>query len=167
MVISKEQARVIAEKMCEKKKSEYLKAKAAVSKLVTALRRKQIPADVLRFFKKHPDFFQKSNEIRFEGHGIRFTYIYMTESLPYEGNRILHLTSETGNKIKDAMNAEDKAKKEYEDLRQEIKVALLSLRTYKRITETFPEAAKHLPNPVTYLPPAIPIETIMKKLKGK
>lgn len=35
------------------------------------------------------------------------------------------------------------------------------------ITETFPEAAKHLPNPVTYLPPAIPIETIMKKLKGK
>lgn len=167
MVISKEQARVIAEKLCEKKKAEFLKAKGIVSKIVTDLRKKQIPADVLRFFKKHPGFFQKSHEIRFEGHGLRFTYMMMTESLPYEGNLILHLTSETANKIKDAMNNEENARVNYVELREEIINALLSLRTHKRISESFPEAAKHLPKPVTYLPPAIPIETIMKKIKGK
>lgn len=167
MVISKEQARIIAEKMCDKKLAAFEKAKLNVSKVVTELRKKEIPQNVLRFFKKHPGYFQRSTEIRFEGHGLSFTYLTMTESLPYQRNRLLHLTSDTANKIKDALKARDKAEEEYKGLKSEISTALLSLRTYKRITEAFPEAAKHLPKPVKYLPPAIPIETIMKKLKDK
>lgn len=167
MVISKEQARQIAEKLCERKLSAFNNAKANLEKVVTAIRKKQIPLSVMKAFKEHPKWARTGSYISFSGHGISYQGVTMTESLPHTGNNVLDLTSESADKIKVLIKAKERAKEEYDELKSEISTALLTLRTYKRITESFPEAAKHLAKPVAYLPPAIPIESIMKKLKGK
>lgn len=163
MVISKEKALFIAKELCKKKLAAYEKESENLRKVVSKLYSKQVPPVVKALYKKYPEYVKDTSYAVIEGHGISYLHVSLVNKMP--GHTRMKLTPDIANQIKKANWAKIDAKKEYDDLVLEVKTAIITLKTYARITEKFPEAAKLLPSVTKYNPPAIQIDKIRDKLK--
>ena len=147
MVITKSAASKIAVKLAEKKKVLMDEALLAYRKFVTDKYMEQVPKEVIKLNAVHPDYFATGSTIRFDGHGFRWAYIEAPRRVIYGANREanLNLDAKLAAEItKFKMKFESK-KKEYESLVNKLEVALVGLKTYKRIAVDLPEAVKYLP----------------------
>ena len=146
MRITKDVAEETAKKMISKKTLELKKMKSDFSDKIRKVKVKEIPKQVIETYEFHPNYFNKIGIVYLRGLGFNNDPISV-QNYPYDNNYYLELTEKNGvsilliefNKIKSL-------EKEIKDLKLEIETALYStLRTYKRVEESFPEALEFLP----------------------
>lgn len=166
MQISQSLACLIANKLVENKQKEYDKLKKEYQDYVYDLYISQTPDEIKAIFKKHADWFMTTNIVRLHGHGFNYEYCEVQKPViknsPNE-NAVLKLSEKIVVKINSFLKAIQKAKDERNDLKSDIKTALLQLRTYKQIEKTFPEAAPWLPKQNMAL--VVDVEPIRRRLK--
>jgi len=149
--ISNETAKQIAIKLTEKSRIAAEKLHVEYRELVTELYEEETPQEVKALFKKLPDWFYTRGYVNFNGHGFGWEQVSTTRQIICNGgtNANLHLTSKIADKITTSKRKWDKAKKNYEDLKDETKQALLALKTTNNIRKEIPLAAPMLPPPMS------------------
>lgn len=165
MNISKTTAHEVAKKVTEKKKQVIDDLQIEFSEHLEAIYKKQIPAGVLSEFGKNKAYFKTTSSTSIVGEGFDFRRENFTKNLPYKDNNAITKPSpEEAAVLIKISNGIDNLKKEYEQTRKEVEAALISLRTYKRIEENFPEAFLFLPKQQnTAL--VVNLESLRRKLK--
>lgn len=166
MQISQSLACLIANKLVENKQKQVDAAQKELSTFVYDTYVSQTPDEVKELFKKHSEWFMTSKEVRVHGHG--FNYDYFSVEKPVIMNcqnntATIKLTEKISSKIQALQKQAVKLKDERNDLKSDIKTALLQLRTYKQIEKTFPEAAPWLPKQSMAL--VVDVEPIRRRLK--
>lgn len=131
--------------------------------------RNSIPTEVINCYKKHPDWFERTGYIDFEGNGFRRESVTVVGEYVIannNGHARLSTTPEIAAEIKKAKTEWENAKDESEKLLQETYNALLALGTYKKIEEHFPQAAPFLPVTGPKMMALIPnLDGLKKKLQ--
>jgi hypothetical protein len=167
MVISQEKAAVIATILCQKQKEYRDLLEKNFKSAVYDAYQKQTPQQVKNVAKNFPDWVKFAKSVHLDGHGFnRETFNVEKSVISNSGNYycILNLTSTFAPSLKKKHNEWLKACEDYKKLLVEVKNALLALKTYARITEKFPEAAKHLPK-TTVNALVINVDDVRNKLK--
>jgi hypothetical protein len=148
MNITKAIATEVAEKLIQKQGLELNELKDSLKVKFEKIVIDATPKDVVDFYKKYPNYVETRQSFQLSGNGFDYKYLNTKSSIPafkssFQPNErdaiILH----------GILNEIDKKEKEYKKLFSEIEIALFSLRTYKRVEETFPEAFLLLPNKIT------------------
>jgi hypothetical protein len=146
MRITKDVAESTAEKMTAKKSLELLEMRNLFSEKIRNLILKQVPKEIIEAFEKHPNYINSIGYVYLYGVGFNGESVKF-KKLPYTGNNRFEIKSEMGaNELLKQFNKIEVLEKEVKDLKLEIETALYStLRIYKRIEESFPEALEFLP----------------------
>ncbi len=146
MILTKEAARKIAYLLCAKHEAKQKAALKYFEDFVTTEYEKEIPVEIKKLFKKHSKWFNCLSYIQLNGHGFNYQSVSMTKHVPCIANkRYLELSTETAAQAKKLFNTWQDLHKSYKDLLLEVENALLTLKTFARITERFPEAKQYLP----------------------
>ena len=151
-VISKDLAGQIAYKMTEKSRLAAEKLHVEFRELTTSQYEETIPEEVLKCFKKHPDWFETVESVSIHGNGFNHEYVSTTRQVITQLGRsspIFQPISKIADKLTTAIRKWQKAKKEYENLKSESKQALLTLKTFSNIRKEIPLAAPMLPPPMS------------------
>lgn len=166
--ITKEIAANVARQMAEHKLKMYEEADAKMRVMLRILVRSQIPKPVLELYETHHQYFDKTSRVRLHGHGFNCETYTIEEVLPTDhgGYHSPDITPETGKLLWEQYVAIGNAKKEWEQLRDEIEVALLNLKTYKKVQAMLPEAYPYLPQQGT-LAIAVNLDGLRSKLNSK
>lgn len=146
MRITKSIAEYVAKQMVLEKKRLLQEKQDALKAICTGMYKRQIPKEVFKLWEKNSTWLRSTNSVRLNGNGFSYEYQDIDE-LPKNGNRDPFLVFENNEaeKILSARNEIQKINNEIRSLQSEIEQALLSLVTYKRISENFPEAIPFLP----------------------
>ena len=149
--ITKVVARHIARELTQAKRDAIAKDEETLKEIMTGRYLATVPKLVLDGFKKYPKYFKTDNGLTVIGAGFNHDYISIHASPDKVSGRIaLSLFSGPGNeaifdqytKVKDDIT-------KLQDLRRDIENSLISLGTYAKIREQFPEAAPYLVDPVS------------------
>lgn len=141
--ITKTQAQEIAVKLTETHKKDYDKACKETQSFFTEKYLATIPEEIKTLFEKHPSYFTSRKEFQLQGNGFSWQYIETLKEVPFS-KRTHSPEPKEAEKLLKLLNTEDEKRNELRKLRTEIELALNSLRTFKRINESFPEANKYL-----------------------
>jgi len=149
MNITRTIAEEVAQKLTAQKQREIKEMKGRLGMAVTLAYESTIPKEVAILFDTHKDWMKKVSSVRLHGRGFNYETINLSKVLPSKkeeySSQNMNVEKEYGDKwIKDHQLIE-KAQKELKTLVAEIENALIGLKTYKRVEENFPEAAKFLP----------------------
>lgn len=168
--ISKELAAIIAGQLVAHKYAAIEQLKKEYNTFIFDTFQEQTPKEVKDFFKKFPDYFEIESHINFTGHGFRWEQVYISdteEKAPIIANKdnkaMLTLDKSLASQISKRLHAIEKAEDQYKKVKGEIRMALINLRTYKNITDKFPEAAEHLPK-ISVPAVIVNIEGLRKKI---
>lgn len=150
-VLSKTTIEHIAQKMTEKSKKHYEALKKDYRDLATSLFEAQVPEQVMKCFKIHPDFIETAGSVFLDGHGFNRESITLVRQVPAttNWNARLNLTAAIADKLMRAKRKYDKACEDYKNLVLETESALMALKTHKNIKENLPEAVPFLPPPMS------------------
>lgn len=150
-VLSKDLARQIAVKLTEKSRIVAENLHVEYRELATSMYEDQTPDEIKAALKKYPDWFDSKCSMRVDEHGFNWEYITGVRRIACNSNSecLLKLTTKTAEKLLKAKRKWQKAKENYEKLKDETKNALLALKTYNNIRKELPEAAPFLPPPMS------------------
>jgi len=146
MVISKELAGSIARKLTQKKYDALEKTKKDISDLAYEIAKAGVKKDIFEMYEKNKSYFNTTSQLALIGQGLNNETVSI-KSIPSDGS--WSITKTLNNKHAETFvilfDKQKTQKKELQQLNIEIEAALLGLRTFKKITDQFPEAAKYLP----------------------
>jgi len=163
MNITKQIASEVAVLLLQEKQKEINSLKKNLDSEFTEIVLKTIPIDVLDFNDKFPDYLDLRSSFQCMGNGFNYKWLNTSKSLPCKNSNFLPNPSEAKKLLSIIGKIGDK-KKVYNELLKEIEVTLFSLRTYKRVEESFPEAFILLPNKTTTAV-ALNISDLRQKIK--
>lgn len=146
MRITKSIAEYVAKQMVSEKKKLLERKRDIVKGICTEIYKREIPKDVLKLWDKNSSWLKSTSSVRLNGYGFSYEYQDI-EELPKNFNRDPFLIFENNEAelVLSARNEIQKINDEIRSLQSEIEQALLSLVTYKRVSENFPEAIPFLP----------------------
>lgn len=149
--VSSELARQISIKLTEKSRIAMEGLYTEYKELVTIAYEEQCPDAVKECYKKCQEWFYVRSEVFLNGHGFNHERVHTTRRIICNAYSDAHLkmTEKIADKLIAAKRKYEKAKKHYEDLKDETRVAILALRTFKNIRQELPEAAAMLPPPMS------------------
>jgi len=148
--ISNDLAGQIAYKLTEKSRKAMEEKHVAYREVVTTLYEQTTPQPVLDVLKKYPDWIDTASNIRLQGHGFNYEYVSPTRTIVSNcRNNALELTDKMAKSITAVKKEWEKSQDKYKSLKDEIKHALLSLKTYANIRKELPAAAEYLPPPMS------------------
>lgn len=142
-VISQEKANKVSRLIASDLKEKSVKAEELLNEEISKVLIANTPLDIIKFWKKYPDFIYKAQSFYFRIDGNDKAYV--SPIAPFcglGGEACNELINSLENKIYyhglyySMRDAENKFNK----MRINIECALTNLRTYKRIKENFPEA---------------------------
>lgn len=162
-IITKTQAQEIAVKLTVNQQKEYDKARKETQTFFTEKYLATVPDEVKNLFEKYPSYFDSSKEFQLQGNGFNWQYVQTLKEVPYS-KRTYSPDPKEAEKLLKLLNTEDCKRAELKKLRSEIEIALNSLRTFKRINESFPEASQYL-TIKTSTALAVNLSEIREKLK--
>lgn len=142
-IITKTQAEEVAVKLTAKQQKEYEKARLETQTFFTEKYLSTVPEEVKNLFEKYPSYFDSRKEFQLQGNGFNWQYVHTLKEVPCS-KRTYSPGPKEAEKLLKLLNFEDLKRSELKKLRSEIEIALNSLRTFKRINESFPEARPHL-----------------------
>ena len=166
MRITKEAACKVADGLTSKKNEQIEKISGEIKAFATEIARKNTPKDILELFDKRSghDWFYTSSSLKMVGNGLNHESVDIHPT-PSDGS--FHITVEPNQqqatKMIRLLKVRDILSKQKKELYREIYNAIMSLGTYARITEKFPEAIPFLPTKEK-AELAINISDIRKKL---
>ena len=141
--------------------------KAELSKVVTEMAKQDIPKDVMKLWGSNCEWLRTTMQMTLHGKGYNYDNIKLTCQLPSISSSIqyLNLTPERL-VIIDKLWAEiEKLKGAIEQTTSEVYNALISLGTFKRVTDQYPEAAPYLPNDSVCTGLMVQLESVREKTK--
>lgn len=145
MNITKENAKVVSAQLTEKIKENVKNKRDLFEVALIGVIHSTIPKDVLDFGATHPSYIRKVSNVTVEGNG--FNYINFTFKTPIiKSNNGFSPSAKQAEILSKLRDDWDNSDKEYRKLREEIQNSLITLRTYNRIKQAFPEAYALLPN---------------------
>lgn len=147
MIISKQIATEIAKKLTQKKYDALEKIKKEISEKAYEIAKADVKKDIFEMYEKNKSFFKTSSAISFIGTGLNYESVTLPTPIPSTGgwNVRKQLNDKQASVFVSLFSKRDSLKKELRELFLEIENALLSLKSYLKITAQFPEAAKYLP----------------------
>lgn len=165
MRITKSIAEYVAKQMVLEKKKSLEEKKDLLKSTCTEMYKRQIPKDVLKLWEKNATWLRLTNSVRLSGDGFSYDYQDI-EELPRIHNREPFLSFENNEAelILSARNEIQKMNIEINLLKAEIEQALLSLVTFKRVSENFPEAVPFLPK-IQNTSLVVDLSTLRNKIK--
>lgn len=134
-------AEQIATKLTEKNEKSIKDVRDKMKELIIDYCVKSTPESIKLAFKSNPKYFDNVTANIHYGHSW---FGCFDTTCPNEDYNVSINDDVIGNKLIKLKNKQDKLKSEKSKLWNEIKNALLSLRTYKKISEQLPEAAPFL-----------------------
>ena len=146
-IIAKEVAVLLTKKL--KEKADWLEIDLKNS--VTSMYKISVPEIVVKISNDMPEWFRYRNTVIVQGNGFSYQHVSTTENVICKADLsypILTPTPEQAKILIDLKTNFEDANKNYSEVLQEIEQALISLRTYKKVEENFPEAFIHLPNKI-------------------
>lgn len=145
--ISQSLAESISRKVVQKIGDEMVKVEKQIEDIVKPLYIATIPVDVMKAFKKNPEWFKKENYVYISGPGINNYYrsVNLGEHYPHNGKTRYDLEPKVAGEIVKLEQKKEKLKDKKNQTQREIESTLLSLGTTKRILEQLPQLAEYLP----------------------
>jgi hypothetical protein len=163
--ITKSLAKEIAEIICRKAFTEKVKGiEKEIKDYCSKLAEQTIESDIVKFFSKYPDYVRTRSYFNFvsgglEPFGVYTNYIPSKESSCY---RTIEVSRDEYEQIRSKHENKRQLNSDHDLLFTQIESTLVSLGTFKRVEEQFPEAAIYLPkaseNQTTVI--ALPIQDI-------
>ncbi|MDR6844478.1 hypothetical protein [Flavobacterium granuli] len=145
--ITKQIAELTAKKLVKPKKEKIDIQKKELKEEVEKLLLKQIPTDVLTFYKKYPNYTDTSASVEISGNGWNFQRVLLNKELPSPNKNKHQLLPDVENAsiLLKLFNEIKDAEKSVEKLEADLSITIFALRTYKSVEENFPEAFDLLP----------------------
>lgn len=162
--ITKAIANEVAIKLTEKKQKEIKKLNSELNAIFYDMVVSKIPKEVLDAYKNHKEYFNRRSDMQMIGQGWNWRYISFGCELPYN-KTVFEPNSKQSDILVKLKNTIEEKTDARNKLISEIEVALFSLRTYKRVEESFPEATPFLPEKITNVL-AVNISDIRQKIKN-
>lgn len=162
--ITKAISKEIASRLCEKYDLKLNSIDDQIKEFVTKSLESNVPKDVKDFFKKNPGF-TKSHTSLCLGKEFGWRYIYFTTPIPYDHLQDTGLNSDDELILKKFFKAQKTTESKKESIYNDIVKTMLSLRTYKKVEEVFPEAFALLPKESQSLLPMAKIDDLRNELK--
>lgn len=170
MRISKEKARIAANRLTEKANQNVDALHQAYITMAISCYNASLPGEVIAFGEKYPQHLSWADCINFDGPGFNKEYVHI--STPVIANvegyaqALLTLTHKAADALRKARDKWRDAKKAAEDLNKETRIALINLGTTKIIAEKLPMAMPFLGQPISKYPvPAVNIAPLKAKLE--
>jgi len=159
-------ANKIARKMTLVTAENVTRLKSEYQNAVTDSYMATIPKAVMEVFEKSPNYFNSCYSIKLIGNGWNYETVSSVGHIPSDdgGYPNFEPTKKISDSLKKMKHAHEDAKLAYEKLLSDTENALLSLRTFARIKENFPEAEKYLPPPMSNAV-MINLDSIQDRLK--
>ena len=145
MNITKGIAEEIATKLLIEKQNELDEQNKTLKEFVKNIIRSRIPAEIDALWGRFPNWINSTYYFYITGEGMNHTQMNLGGEIPFGASNTIQFTPEQAREYTAHQNKLDNLKKEYDALYQEIVTALVGLRTYNRIQESFPEAYALLP----------------------
>jgi len=144
--ITKQIAEEVAKKLVAKKRETLKLRTKEFSEKITKICHEKVPFEVLVVFEKHPNYFHQTSTFKPSGNGWNFQNLNLSHSLPSQaGYFSFEMEVETSNELLKEFNKNKDEQKQIDELQRDLVNTLLNLKTYKSVTENFPEAVEHLP----------------------
>lgn len=128
--------------------------------------RKSIPKEVLALFETHQNYVKSGTSFRVYGNGFNGQYLPTDKRYPETGNNdTVTPTKEEAKKLQDIISKKEKLSEQLQTTRTEIEKTIISLGTYNRVKEQFPEAYPYLPQATTNTSLIVEMKPIRDKVK--
>ncbi len=160
--ITKQQAYDAAKSVCAKELKVINDLKAIIDEKKEKLWISYIPAEVLKFFKKYPDYFCTRSSINVNN--SFHISLKGSKNLPSDKWTITIDPKETA-EIEKLIQREEKLAATYKGHIITIENTLINLKTYKKIEESLPEIAAFLPKGVVTTSLVVPVKEVKEILK--
>jgi|ERR1035437_3393725 hypothetical protein len=168
--ITKSEAIKIAELMVNytiNKKISSLKEEMSI--LMTPVVIEKIPTEVMKCFESFPNHFKTNSSVKAVFNGGGSEHVILSNSYPCTGGwgDCYETPKDIYDKLVRLSNKRSKLKEESYKLKNDIQSTLISLATYKKIKDQFPEAFAYIPAEwlsESFTTLALPIEELIKEL---
>ncbi len=141
--ITKDLATKLSIELLSKKKEALDKAKNDLSESVRKEHMKSVPKEMKELFEKYPQAFKTVGVVALIGEGFNFQSVGI-DNAPIVNGEWSYNLNVTDKRLKPKWDKWERLNNEYKDSKQIIYNTLLSLRTYAKIAEAFPEIANKL-----------------------
>lgn len=163
--ITKDHANIIAKEMVKKMNEKIRLKEEDLSQYITEQYNATLPKDVLSLFNQYPNYFRKAGRVLLKGNGLNSGFNLLKSVCAVSDYQIALQPDPAAAKIiSKSLSEIEKLETKRNQLKVQIEQTLLSLKTYKRIEDQFPEAFALIPQRGTINAVAIPIDDIRKQL---
>lgn len=140
--ISQEEAREMSLKIVEPINKKIQEVDKEIKELLTGYYQATVPQEVMKFWKKYPEWVISVTGIRLRGQGISGSNSQNITNSPSKSNYSsdLELSKEQASSYLKLKDKRDELEGKYEQTFKEIKATILTLGTHKRVEEQLPEA---------------------------
>lgn len=147
MRITQQNANDVAEKLVQPKRVQLQKLLKEISDEVKAEYLKTVPASVLKLFKTEHGWLGTNERVQILNSTWHYTYINVSGSVPkpHNGSAKLLLDEATDKRLGKIRDEADKLERLISETKREIAATMLSLYTYAKVKDIFPEAYTLLP----------------------
>jgi len=143
-IITKTLASEIAAKLTTKKLEELNALRVDARKYFENLYLSEIDNSVLELFAIQPEYFNSAYHFNLMENGFNHERIQTINPVPYKSSYYKVPKSESSI-LRAKLDAVTTAEDNYKKLKLDVAATLVSLRTYKKVSESIPEAAEFLP----------------------
>lgn len=158
--ISRSKAESVSRKLTKKRWDEIESTKKKLAEKASEALLSLCPKEVIECFQTDAKSYLKTDTSLY----INQLYVNLYKAIPVKSGNIKLEDKVVSKEITDLYYLAEKQKEDVLNLEREIEETLISLGSYKKIQETFPEAAEFLGIEVRHLP-AINLDSIREKLK--
>lgn len=147
--ISQSDASIAAKKIVEPIWKKSTEIETELREYITELWEKTIPVDIMKLFKKNPEYIKTTSSVKIAGAGLtKYRSVSLIGSLPSSKGEYyvtLQLSNEQAKKAVKLVDAKSDMDDKAKNTKNEIENTILSLGTHKRVLEQLPEAYGMLP----------------------
>lgn len=169
--ITKAIAEEVAIKLLAKRREKNEKRYEEISDIITAIQEAKVPIPIMVAFSnpKTKAYIENHNQVYLTGPGLNNDPIRLSRDVPDPGGRYsptIQLEGSTALLVSKKLEVWKSNKDKNNELCEKAEATLLSLRTYKRVQDLFPEAAKFLPPVEQGCADLQCISSIVKEIEG-
>jgi hypothetical protein len=161
-------AEEMAQKLLEKKYEANKKRYNEIAEMLEVIVESKIPKDIMKVFNDpiSKNYIDSRSSVYINGQGLNHDYILLNKALPCNRSSSILLSDEKALYISKKLEIWKKNKKKNSELLQKTTETLVSLRTYKKVQDLFPEAAVFLPPVQTTCTDLQCISSIVKEINS-
>lgn len=163
--VTKEIAKAVAKGLTANHTAQIQKIEKRMGGLTVSHIYSETPKEVKEFYAKHPKYCNTRTGVYLRGNTIGSVYLNI-DAVPWKGdNSTVIVPDELGRALMKLEVKKEGIQKAKNRLYREIEQTMLSLKTFKKVQEVFPEAVEFLPKGEAVYLPVVNLEGIRNELK--